>query len=145
MRKFNTRWWKMAATVLAVAAISSLGVSAANADSTSVADDHAPIDSLVGGDGPPDIVVSEPDHSLAVRDHDVAIELPGQLISEGGSAQLLEDGAVSLRDRTGDLLGFVRAPWAIDAGGATVPTSFSVEPQSTIRGFRSPIRMQASR
>lgn len=47
----------------------------------------------------------------------------------GGAATLdvMDDGAVAVRDATGSLIGAVEAPWAFDAIGRPVPTWYQVD------------------
>lgn len=45
----------------------------------------------------------------------------------GGQAALLDDGAVIISDASGAAVGGFRAPWAVDAHGTPVPTSFRID------------------
>jgi len=47
-------------------------------------------------------------------------------LPSGASAEVNADGSVRIVDATGKPLGLVQVPWAYDANGAKVPTSFSL-------------------
>jgi len=48
-------------------------------------------------------------------------------LPEGGQAALFDDGTVIISDASGVAVSGFRSPWAIDANGAPVPTSFRLE------------------
>ncbi|MBG9887057.1 hypothetical protein ABE10_10975 [Bacillus toyonensis] len=48
-------------------------------------------------------------------------------LPEGGQAALFGDGSVIISDATGQAVGGFRAPWAVDAQGASVPTTFRLD------------------
>lgn len=48
-------------------------------------------------------------------------------IPDGGEASIVSDGSVAIFDANGESLGGFKAPWAVDANGAAVPTSFRLE------------------
>jgi hypothetical protein len=51
----------------------------------------------------------------------------------GSSAELNADGSVGIVDISGQPLGLVQVPWAYDANGTKVPTSFSLEGSELIQ------------
>lgn len=59
--------------------------------------------------------------SSAPREYRFDLGLP-----EGSVATVSEDGSVRITDDGGQPLGLVHAPWAYDANGVKVPTSFSL-------------------
>lgn len=48
-------------------------------------------------------------------------------IPAGATAKILQDGSVEFSSQDGSVLGSIQVPWAHDANGASVPTSFSLE------------------
>ena len=58
----------------------------------------------------------------APSDYRYEINVPG-----GGSLSADTDGAVSILDSRGDWVGGVAAPWAKDADGTALPTSYAIE------------------
>lgn len=54
-------------------------------------------------------------------------------IPAGGEAVLLDDGSVALFSESGDPLGGFHVPWAYDANGKEVPTSFRIEGDTLIQ------------
>lgn len=48
-------------------------------------------------------------------------------LPEGGQAALFDDGAVVISNASGIAVSGFRAPWAVDANGAPVPTSFRID------------------
>lgn len=60
--------------------------------------------------------------ALAPREYRFPLDLPA-----GGQAAVLPDGSVLLIDADGAAIGGFRAPWAVAADGADVPTSFRIE------------------
>lgn len=54
-------------------------------------------------------------------------------LPEGGEAALSSDGAVMILDANGEPVSGFREPWAIDAEGNGVPTSFRVEGQELVQ------------
>lgn len=57
----------------------------------------------------------------------------GLALPEGATAAVEQDGSVAIRDEAGDLLSGYDVPWAIDAAGAAVPTSFRIEGDTLIQ------------
>ncbi|MFJ4222939.1 hypothetical protein [Microbacterium sp. NPDC089695] len=60
-------------------------------------------------------------------------------LPEGGQAALFDDGAVIISDGSGASVSGFRAPWALDANGTAVPTSFRVEGNELVQvvGFNA--------
>lgn len=52
---------------------------------------------------------------------------------KGGEAVLLEDGSVAIFAANGDPLGGFHTPWAYDANGIRVPTSFRIEGDTLVQ------------
>lgn len=51
----------------------------------------------------------------------------------GGQAALFDDGSVVISDDAGVATGGFRAPWAVDANGDSIPTSFRIEGTTLIQ------------
>lgn len=60
--------------------------------------------------------------SSAPSEYAFALDMP-----EGATAAVEHDGSVAIRDRQGILLSGYDVPWAIDADGNAVPTSFRID------------------
>lgn len=67
------------------------------------------------------------DSPQAPSDYRFDLSLP-----EGISLTAAPDGGAFMLDEAGEVHGRIKAPWAHDAAGETVPTSFSVEGSSTL-------------
>ncbi|MCZ4302465.1 hypothetical protein [Microbacterium oxydans] len=65
---------------------------------------------------------------IQIADADAPTEYRFPLsLPEGGQAALFDDGAVIVSDASGAAVSGFRAPWAVDANGTAVPTSFRVD------------------
>ncbi|MGF1431682.1 hypothetical protein [Kitasatospora sp. LaBMicrA B282] len=65
---------------------------------------------------------------ITIHDADAAHEYRFDLgLPDGASTQQLDDGSVLVLDQDGQALGMFDAPWAKDANGAPVATSYRVE------------------
>lgn len=88
--------------------------------------------SFDNGNGSYTVPVSHADGSLAINtvltgpSSPTAFAYPLELPA-GGSVTVDDNGAVQISDASGMPVGFVDAPWAVDATGAEVPTKFVVE------------------
>lgn len=65
-------------------------------------------------------------------------------LPSGASPKLQSDGSVQVVDRGGKVLGAFGAPWAVDASGRSVPTTFEVEGNTLLqrvphRGYTYPV------
>lgn len=68
--------------------------------------------------------------------HITSAEAPSDYAFEvGDDAQLipLEDGGVSVRDATGDLIGVFEPAWAVDAEGVSVPSSYEIRGSTLVQ------------
>lgn len=68
------------------------------------------------------------DSAAAATEYRFPLNLP-----QGSSAAIQSDGSVSIKDSTGLFLGGYSAPWAIDADGTTIPSTFTVEGNTLIQ------------
>ncbi|GAA1112529.1 hypothetical protein GCM10009582_07570 [Arthrobacter flavus] len=66
--------------------------------------------------------------AAAAKEYRFPLEVP-----EGAVARVLADGAVEISAEDGSALGSVQAPWAIDANGRSVPTSFEIEGNTLVQ------------
>lgn len=71
---------------------------------------------------------------IAIRSSAAPTEYRFEIEAEGGSTLVLDpSGAVEIRDGMGEPVGRVDAPWAIDASGAAVPTSFRIDGDTLVQ------------
>lgn len=68
------------------------------------------------------------DSHSAATDYRFALEMP-----QGATARVLQDGSVDITGSDGASLGSVRTPWAYDANGATVSTSFAIDGNTLVQ------------
>lgn len=80
----------------------------------------ATISTFATGSGSQSIIKIE--SASAATEYRFPLEIP-----EGASARVLQSGSVEISSLDGSVLGSVQAPWAQDANGASVPTSFSLD------------------
>ncbi|MHA7274135.1 hypothetical protein ACX80Z_11935 [Arthrobacter sp. TMT4-20] len=81
---------------------------------------HAAISTFATAGGTQSII--RIDSAAADTDYSFDLSLP-----TGATAAVLGDGSITISDEDGIKLGSVDAPWAYDANGDTVPTSFTVD------------------
>ncbi|WP_054009930.1 hypothetical protein [Arthrobacter sp. ERGS1:01] len=62
------------------------------------------------------------DSASAATEYRFPLEIPAR-----AKAKVLKDGSVEFSSQDGAILGSVLAPWAHDANGASVPTSFTID------------------
>ncbi|WP_146245086.1 hypothetical protein [Curtobacterium sp. MCLR17_045] len=87
--------------------------------------------SFDNGNGSYTVPVSHADGSLAINTVLTGPSSPTSFaypleLPKGGSVSVEDNGAVQIEDASGMPVGFVDAPWAVDANGADVPTKFVV-------------------
>ena len=79
------------------------------------------------------LVVDQPDASslraiMVIDGPDAPTAFPFDLSLAGGaSLQMQDDGSVVVLDDAGEVTLVVQAPWAVDATGTDIPTSFTVD------------------
>jgi hypothetical protein len=88
--------------------------------------------SFDNGNGSYTVPVSHADGSLAINTVLTGPSSPTSFaypleLPKGGSVSVEDNGAVQIADASGMPVGFVDAPWAVDANGADVPTKFVVD------------------
>ncbi|AIY02308.1 hypothetical protein ART_2709 [Arthrobacter sp. PAMC 25486] len=59
-----------------------------------------------------------------------------QEVSHEATVSLESDGAVSVLDRNGEVVGGYLSPWAVDANDATVETSFSLQGNALVQTIK---------
>lgn len=80
--------------------------------------------------GESETVVQSHDHGLRVIEVIHGPSAPGEYLTHFSSDReidpvFMEDGTIFLHDTEGDYLGHLDPPWAVDANGKSVPTSYS--------------------
>ena len=108
----------------AVSAISVVGTTSPQGDRLSwatpkVNSDDARVTNTTQADGAATVITLK--DSVAPTRYDFKLDLP-----PGASAQLLDDGSAVVRDSLHKALGSFQPPWAKDASGAAIPTSYSL-------------------
>ncbi|MGV2914786.1 hypothetical protein [Streptomyces alfalfae] len=83
--------------------------------------DSVDVAAQVGEDGSASALITMKD-AAAPKEYRFALDLPS-----GARALLDEDGGVLVLDGSGELVGTFQAPWAKDATGKPVPTSYRIE------------------
>ncbi|MBT2502891.1 hypothetical protein [Curtobacterium sp. ISL-83] len=88
--------------------------------------------SFDNGNGSYTVPISHADGSLAINTVLTGPSSPTSFaypldLPKGGSVSVDDNGAVQISDASGMPVGFVNAPWAVDANGADVPTKFVVD------------------
>lgn len=78
------------------------------------------------------VPIAHADGSVALNTVLTSADAPGSFayplsIPAGGTVSLGENGAVTVADSAGTPVGFVDAPWAVDAAGVDVPTHYEIQ------------------
>lgn len=69
---------------------------------------------------------------LHIADEDAPLE-HRFVIGDAFDLQPLEDGGITVWNADGDLAGVIAAPWAVDANGVSVPTTYEVDGNTLIQ------------
>ncbi|CAL9328490.1 hypothetical protein [Streptomyces sp. enrichment culture] len=94
---------------------------------------QGPVDvaAQAGRDGSASALVTLKD-ATAPTEYRFPLDLP-----DGAHAMVLEEGGVVIGDSNGEVIGFFGIPWARDAMGKTVPTSYRIEGATLIQTVRA--------
>ncbi len=94
---------------------------------------------VTGGDGYTTAIQDTGDGTFRALMHIESAAAPTEYrfeLGEGVELIPLEDGGVTARDAAGDIMGTFEPAWALDANGAAVPTSYTIEGSTLVQSVR---------